>query len=830
MRSCIDCSAVEKTKVCDQLKSQSRVCCKPVSVHKGGILFEVKACGKFYHRHVGDIPGIRFFEQRRGRAKRPFIGQHELDMVFGKVVLWTALFLMTIQPVMTSSFAYARGAQDQVERTGSKSMEGNTNRLIGEKSPYLLQHAYNPVDWYPWGEEAFARAKKEDKPIFLSIGYSTCHWCHVMARESFENPEIAALLNKWFISIKVDREERPDIDQMYMSATQALNGSGGWPMSVFLFPDGKPFYAATYIPPTGMYGRPGFPEILEAVHTAWQGRRDELQQTADKLIHAIKGDYRKSAGKIEADVSKRALASLTESVDTKYGGFGSAPKFPRPVTLNFLLQSYHTEGNKDYLDMTMAALQAMAKGGIYDHLGGGFHRYSVDEQWRVPHFEKMLYDQAQLLNSYLDAFQITADKRYAAVAHEIAEYVLRDMRDPGGGFYSAEDADSEDPYAPGSHREGAYYLWTEEEIVKILGAKAANIFNYCYGVEFNGNALNDPQKEFTDRNILYLAHSPEQAAQHFSMAVGEVKNSLAQSRRILFAKRAQRVRPHLDDKIITAWNGLMIGALARAGSILQERKMVDGARAAARFIRTELYDDSTGSLKRRYRDGGAGLSGQLDDYGFLVAGLLELYQVEQDPELLAWALEMMETSIRLFRDEQAGGFFDSLADDNVPLRLKSDYDGALPAPNSILAMNLLRLGRLTANEKWQLKARETLDAFSSQVNAYPPALFQMLCVLDRLKEKPEQLVIAGTRGKADTRVMLAVANSFFNPARIVLLADGAENQKFLAQKLPFIRSVAMQDGVATAYVCRDYTCRLPVISVEALEEQLGRKRGKELYK
>ncbi|MCF6187413.1 MAG: thioredoxin domain-containing protein [Desulfobulbaceae bacterium] len=707
-------------------------------------------------------------------------------------------------------------------------MDRKANRLIGEKSPYLLQHAYNPVDWYPWGEEAFARARAEDKPIFLSIGYSTCHWCHVMARESFENLEIAALLNKWFVSIKVDREERPDIDQMYMSATQALNGSGGWPMSVFLFPDGKPFYAATYIPPTGMYGRPGFPEILEAVHTAWQGRRDELQQTADKLIHAIKGGDRKPTGRIEADVSRRALASLTESVDTKYGGFGSAPKFPRPVTLNFLFQSYHMDGNKHYLDMALKTLQAMAKGGIYDHLGGGFHRYSVDEQWRVPHFEKMLYDQAQLLNSYLDAFQITADKQYAAVAHEIAEYVLRDMRDPGGGFYSAEDADSEDPYAPGSHSECAYYLWTEEEIVKTLGAKAANIFNFCYGVEFNGNALNDPREEFSGRNILYLAHSAEQAAQHFSMAVDAVEDSLAQSRSILFAKREQRVRPHLDDKIITAWNGLMIGALARAGSILQEQDMIDGARAAARFIRTELYDDSTGSLQRRYRDGEAGLSGQLDDYGFLVAGLLELYQVEQNSELLTWALEMTETSIRLFWDTQAGGFFDSLADDNVPLRLKSDYDGALPAPNSIVAMNLLRLGWLTANEKWQLKARQTLDAFSSQINTYPPALFQMLCVLDRLQEKPEQLVIAGKRGKADTRVMLAVANSFFNPARIVLLADGAENQKFLGRKLPFIRTVAMQDGVATAYVCRDYTCRLPVISVEALEEQLGRKRGKDL--
>lgn len=767
----------------------------------------------------------RIFSNRRKLSFRIARG---IDCFFRDVTVLGLFFLLIMQPVMTPSFVYAEDRQGQIEKSRSTIMNEKPNRLINEKSPYLLQHAYNPVDWYPWGKEPFAKAKRENKPIFLSIGYSTCHWCHVMARESFENPEIAALLNKWFVSIKVDREERPDIDQMYMAATQALNGSGGWPMSVFLFPDGRPFYAATYIPPTGMYGRPGFPEILVAINKAWHGRREELQQTADKLIHALKGGYRKPAGKINPDVSKRALASLTESFDAKYGGFGSAPKFPRPVTLNFLFQSYHTDGNKHDLDMALSTLQAMAKGGIYDHLGGGFHRYSVDEQWRVPHFEKMLYDQAQLLDSYLDAYQITADKRYAAVAREIAEYVLRDMHDSGGGFYSAEDADSEDPYAPGSHSEGAYYLWTEEDIVGTLGARAADIFNFCYGVEFSGNGLNDPQKEFAGRNILYRAHSSEEAAKHFSMAVAEVDNSLAGSRSILFHKREQRVRPHLDDKIITAWNGLMIGALARAGSILREQRMIDGARAAAEFIRTELYDQPSGTLKRRYRDGEAGLSGQLDDYGFLTSGLLELYQVEQDPKLLAWALEMTETSIRLFRDTRAGGFFDSLPDDTVPLRLKSDYDGALPAANSILAMNLLRLGRLTANSDWQLKARETLDAFSSQINTYPPALFQMLCVFDRLQEKPEQLVIAGKRGRADTRVMLAVANSFFNPARIVLLADGAENQKFLGHRLPFMQSVAMQDGVATAYVCRDYTCRLPVISVEALEEQLGRKRGKAL--
>jgi len=732
------------------------------------------------------------------------------------LILTTGILLFL--PSLTFSGSDENKITSQVQRR--QAMGEQANRLINEKSPYLLQHAFNPVNWYPWGEEAFTRAIKEDKPIFLSIGYSTCHWCHVMAHESFENPELAAILNKWFVCIKVDREERPDIDQMYMAATQAMNGSGGWPMSVFLFPDGKPFYAATYIPPKSMYGRPGFPEVLDGVHTAWLGRRDELQQTADKLIHALEGGHQKPASKVNADVVDRAFSSMFETFDSQFGGFGGAPKFPRPVIFNFLLQYYHDSGNKKALDLALTTLQAMARGGMYDQIGGGFHRYSVDGEWRVPHFEKMLYDQAQLLDSYLDAFQITADARYATVAREISEYVLRDMRDPAGGFYSAEDADSEDPYTDGNHGEGAYYLWTEEDIVKTLGAKSANIFNFCYGVEFDGNALNDPQKEFIGRNILYLAKTPEEAAKHFKMEVGAVQESLAGSRRLLFEKRTQRVRPHLDDKVITAWNGLMIGALARAGAILREQEMIDAAKKAALFIRTELYDQASGQLKRRYRDGEAGLSGQLDDYAFLVAGLFELYQVVQEPELLAWALELTGTSIELFWDAQAGGFFDSVPDAKVPVRMKGDYDGAEPAANSIAAMNLLRLGQLTSNSDWLQKAEKTLDAFSSQINTYPPALLQMLCVFEQLGDKPEQVVIAGRRGQADTRVMQAAVQKHFNPARVVLLADGAANQKFLAKKLPFMETVAMQDGVATAYVCKDFTCQLPVISVEALEDQL----------
>ena len=696
-----------------------------------------------------------------------------------------------------------------------------TNRLIHEQSPYLLQHAHNPVDWYPWGEEAFALAKKEDKPIFLSIGYSTCHWCHVMAHESFENPDIAAILNKWFVCIKVDREERPDIDQMYMAATQAMNGSGGWPMSVFLFPDGRPFWAATYIPPKGMYGQPGFPDILDAVHTAWTTRRDELADSAAGLIDALEGDHSKPAAAVKDKVVEQAYSSLATSFDSRYGGFGSAPKFPRPVVFSFLFRYWYETGDDQARDMALATLKSMARGGMYDQLGGGFHRYSVDGQWRVPHFEKMLYDQSQLVDSYLDAYQITGDEQYADVARHVLNYVLRDMRDPAGGFYSAEDADSDDPYTLGEHGEGAYYLWTEEDIVKTVGATDANIFNFCYGVEFDGNALADPQKEFTGRNILYLHRTPREAAEHFKQDLAEIEVTLERVRQQLFVKRQQRKRPHLDDKVLTAWNGLMIGALARGGAILHDPELTEAARSAAAFIKDRLYDPETKTLKRRYRQGESGLSGQLDDYAFLVAGLIDLYQVVQEPQWLRWAIDLTTIQIELFWDKKEGGFFDSLQDPTVVVRMKGDYDGAEPAANSIAVENLVRLGRLTDNKEWLELAEKTINSFSAQINAYPQALVRMLSVRRELLEKPRQVVIAGRRGADDTKTMMATVSGSYDPGRILLLADGAENQQFLGEFLPFIRTVAMQDKRATGYVCKDFTCQLPVTKPEALRRELA---------
>ncbi|MHB8809814.1 MAG: thioredoxin domain-containing protein [Desulfobulbaceae bacterium] len=706
-------------------------------------------------------------------------------------------------------------------------MENQTNRLAREKSPYLLQHATNPVDWYPWGEEAFTRARKEDKPIFLSIGYSTCHWCHVMARESFASPEIAALLNKWFVSIKVDREERPDIDQMYMAATLAMSGSGGWPMSVFLFPDGRPFYAGTYFPPTAGYGRPAFPELLVAIHEAWSGKRTDLTAVAAQLVEHLQGTGTTAKGVIiEEGLLDRARREFAQDFDPAYGGFNHAPKFPRPVQFNFLLRAWHTTGNEQAREMVLATLRHMAAGGIRDHLGGGFHRYAVDHQWRVPHFEKMLYDQAQLASSYLDSYLLSGDRQFAEMAGEIFAYVLRDMTDPGGGFYSAEDADSDDPYQPGAHGEGAFYLWTEQEIDQVLPAADAKIFKYGYGILPDGNAPEDPQGEFKGRNILYLAHGPDEVAHQFHLPPAEVRGSLDRSRDTLLRIRAKRTRPHLDDKIITAWNGMMIGALARGGAVLADDKLLTAAERAAAFLKASLYDQGRQTLSRRYRAGEGGLPGQLDDYAALVAGLLELYQVSQNPEWLRWAVQLTETQIRLFHDPDGGGFFDGAGDTALPLRLKGGYDGAEPAGNSVAAMNLYLLGTLTANEKWIEMSKATMASFASALNGQPRALPQMLCAWQQVQSKPRQVVIAGPAGREDTLKLLATVFSLYDPGRIILHAEGGENQKYLVSFMPFLEQMGMLDGKATAYVCQDFTCQMPAHDPASLRRQLTGKEGR----
>jgi uncharacterized protein len=502
----------------------------------------------------------------------------------------------------------------------------HTNRLANEKSPYLLQHAHNPVDWYAWGPEAFEKARTANKPIFLSVGYSTCHWCHVMERESFENEELAKILNRDFVSIKVDREERPDVDRIYMMFVQATTGSGGWPMSVWLTPDLKPFYGGTYFPPDNRWGRPGFRSVLEQLAEAWRTDRDKIVQSGSDIIEELEKHLEPGpASRPDEMMLESAYLQFRRAFDTRYGGFGSAPKFPRGVAYNFLFRYTDRTKNEEAADMVLFTLREMAKGGMNDQLGGGFHRYSVDARWFVPHFEKMLYDQAQLAISYLEGYQISGDEKLANVARDILDYVLREMTDSRGGFYSAEDADSViDPSKGDEKGEGAFYIWTRTEIDEILGEPAGEWFSYIYGVEKDGNVIEDPHGEFTGRNILYQRRTIEEAARFFHTGETDISAALNDARGKLLAARAKRVRPHLDDKVLTAWNGLMISAFAKAGFILQTDSYLDAAKKAADFILSDMVRD--GILLRRWRNGDAAIPGFLDDYAFFVQGLLDLYE------------------------------------------------------------------------------------------------------------------------------------------------------------------------------------------------------------
>ena len=694
-------------------------------------------------------------------------------------------------------------------------MKKNTqaNHLLHEKSPYLQQHAYNPVNWYPWGDEALERAGKEDKPIFLSIGYSTCHWCHVMAHESFEDQEIADFLNANFISIKVDREERPGIDQIYMAAARAMTGGGGWPLSLFLFPDTKPFYAGTYFPPRASFGRPGFMEILQAIHTAWRTDRVTLSLTADQVTAHIQKTSAIGSEKLDTAWLKKGFSQIAESYEPKYGGFGQAPKFPRPVVMDFLLRYYKSHGETEARDMALFTLERMAAGGMYDQIGGGFHRYSVDGQWRVPHFEKMLYDQSQLVLQYLSAYQLNGNPLYKKVAIETLEYVLRDMQDEGGGFYSAEDADSENPYNQEEHGEGAYYLWTAEEIDTVLTREEARITKLFYGVEKGGNALHDPQNEFTGRNILYQKYDLAELARRAGLSEEQAATLLAAARKKLLSIRKTRIAPHLDDKIITAWNGLMISAFAKASVILNEARYLQAAERAADFLLSHLMQD--GELKRRFREGEARYPAGLDDYSFLTQGLLDLYAADHDVSRLQQAITLTKQQLLEFTDEQ-GGFYDTPKSAALLARLKEAYDGAEPSGNSVAALNLLRLGALTGNQEWSEIARKSISSFSAILSKYPPAMPLMLSAMDFQMDKPKQIVIAGAKEDAETDLLLREVHRRFLPNAVLMLADGAENQQFLEKELPFLQTVTKIDGKATAYVCEDFTCKMPVNTAREL--------------
>jgi uncharacterized protein YyaL (SSP411 family) len=695
------------------------------------------------------------------------------------------------------------------------------NSLINEKSPYLLQHAFNPVHWLPWGEEAFARARRENKLIFLSVGYSTCHWCHVMAHESFEDEEIAACLNNYFICIKVDREERPDVDRIYMAATLALTGGGGWPMSVFLLPDRTPFYAGTYFPPRAGLGRPGFIDLLQALNKAWEGDPGHIREAAGSMAAHLRSlATADEQGEVDAGVLDTAFGQLSSIYDKQFGGFGPAPKFPRPVTFHFLLR--HSLGRENSLarTMTLETLRRMAEGGMYDVLGGGFHRYSVDDQWRVPHFEKMLYDQAQLATAYFAAFQTGGDPFSRRIGAETLDYVLRDMTDEQGGFFSAEDADSAEPDAPHKHGEGAFYTWKAKEIAETLGSEAAEIFNFHYGVRADGNALADPLGEFTGKNILFTAHTVAETAAHCRRSEEDVNRLLSAAREQLALARTGRPRPHLDDKIICAWNGLMISAFAKGYQVTGNRAYLQGAQRSADFILATLFNRQKGTLLRRFRQGEAGLAAQLDDYAFFVQGLIDLYEASFTIRYLKNAIELTQKQIELFADEAAGGFFETTGlDETLLLRMKGDYDGAEPAANSVAALNLLRLAPFV-DEDWRQRGRKTIDAFAPQINQYPTAMPLMLVALDFYQTKPAQIIIAGRPEAPDTRAMIAAVHSIFLPHTMLLLADGGPGQQFLGEKIPSAANLAPHNGRACAYVCRNLACSLPTTDIDALMKML----------
>jgi uncharacterized protein len=720
------------------------------------------------------------------------------------------------------------------------------NALVREKSPYLLQHADNPVAWLPWGEAAFAKARAEQKPVFLSIGYSTCHWCHVMAHESFENAEIAAILNEHFVSIKVDREERPDVDKVYMSYVQAMTGHGGWPLSAWLSPDLKPFHGGTYFPPEDRHGRTGFPSLLRAVAKAWAEDRDKLLAESSRVIASLAEYHEARRGEAGAapdlhdaggEAFEKAYQYFNENFDAANGGFGGAPKFPRASNLNFLLraamiQGFETESGREAVKMVAVTLRQMAGGGLHDHVGGGFHRYSVDEAWFVPHFEKMLYDQAQIAVNALDTHLAAGDERFAWIARDIFGYALRDLAAPGGAFYSAEDADSLLAHGKPEHAEGAFYVWTPAEIAAALSAEDAALVCSHFGVTAEGNvpAHLDPHHEFTGKNILMQRRSLVATAQGLGLAPEAAAERLGAALEVLRGVREKRPRPHLDDKIITAWNGLMISALARAAVSPAEclADVRDGYRAAAvraaEFIERELYDAQRGVLYRNFRDGRGANEAFAEDYAYLIAGLLDLYEATFDARWLRWAEGLQQVMDALFGDAEHGGYFNSRADDaSIVLRLKEDYDGAEPSPNSVAAANLLRFSALFHDDVARERALGTIEALRAQWAKAPHALPEMLCAIERALELPRQVVIAGDPAAEDFRALAAEVQARPGPRRVLLAAPGGDEAGvWLAKRAPWLAEMKpAADGRARAFVCERFTCQAPVDTAEALRRLLS---------
>ncbi len=727
------------------------------------------------------------------------------------------LVLSWLRPIFFSLIAFFVAISAGPSAAAEPAAAAKPNRLLNEKSPYLRQHAYNPVDWFPWGEEAFAKARRENKPIFLSIGYATCHWCHVMERESFTDPAVAALLNANFVAIKVDREERPDLDRIYLTFVQASTGGGGWPLSVWLTPELKPFFGGTYFPPESQPGQPGFKTVLTRLAGMWKNQRDELVGRSEQIVAALAADTRAdpaTAALPVAALRRRALAATRDTYDAERGGFSAAPKFPEPPLLEFLLDvqaiSADPTERKETLAMALKTLRAMAAGGLHDQLGGGFHRYSVDADWRVPHFEKMLVDQAQLVGAYLSAWQISADPVLRDAARDTLEYVRRDLTDPAGGFYSAEDADSEvsreTGAASGDRAEGAFYLWTAREIERALGPHDAAVCDFAFGVEAGGNA----GPELAGRNVLYRAHPATECAAKFGLGEDAARQLLASAVLRLREARARRPRPLRDDKVVTAANGLMISAFARAAQVFDDPASAETAARAAAFLRARLFDAKTGRLARSYCAGRCDERGFAEDYAFLIQGLLDLYETTFDLQWLEWAVQLQGKQIELFWDPAAGGFFANTTDDaSVLLRLKEDNDGAEPSSNSVAVRNLARLAAMLHRDDWRDLAARTARTFGPQLDRAPLAMPLLLAAADWLETSPQQVLIQGDPASPATADLVDEVWRRFLPRHVLVRIDPA-SRAFFSSKLPVVADLpAMVPGMATAYLCENFTCQLP---------------------
>ena len=677
--------------------------------------------------------------------------------------------------------------------------ETYVNRLAESSSPYLLQHKNNPVDWYPWGDEAFQKAAELDIPIFLSIGYSTCHWCHVMAHESFEDEQVAQLLNKNFISIKVDREELPEIDHVYMSVCQAMTGRGGWPLTIIMTPDKEPFFAGTYFPKKGRFGRPGMMELLPSIAEAWKNRRAELVQSAEKINeYLVKSNTKELGTPLSKAILKETYSQFVNRYDKNHGGFGTQPKFPSPHNLVYLLRYHHMTDDKTALEMVEKTLQEMRLGGIFDHVGYGFHRYATDKEWLVPHFEKMLYDQAMLVMAYTEAFQITGKPEYKKTAEEILTYVQRDMTDAKGGFYSAEDADSEG-------EEGLFYIWTIQELQSIIGEEDTQFIQNIFNLTPEGNFKDEASGQFTGKNIF-----------HLKTPISNPKDlkKISQIREKIFHVREKRIHPLKDDKILTDWNGLMIAAMAKAGVAFQDNVLIESAEKSAKFIFNNLMDKN-GRLQKRYRKGISGLDAHLDDYAFFVWGLLELYEATFKIEYLKNAIQLSDIMVSEFWNESSGGFYlGSDQTEKLIVRAMTGYDGAIPSGNSIAAMNLLKLTRITGEIKWAEMADKTFKVFSNEINRAPSGYTSMVTAFLFEYDHPKEIVVVGSGSDPATQDALTRMKSEYIPGKILLFKDTDLLSPVLS---PLAKWTATQETIGdkvTFYVCQDFACKIPTTDIK----------------